>query len=104
MGKFKVPLDILHVYSGSEFFKIKKDTAGQERFRTLTPSYYRGAQGAILVYDVSSKDTFSKLDVWLNELETFANKPDIVKMLVANKIDKVRKVINFFKPGRTIYF
>ena len=66
-----------------------QDTAGQERFRTLTPSYYRGAQGAILVYDVASKDTFNKLDVWLNELETFANKPDIVKMLVANKIDKV---------------
>ena len=72
------------------FKKIKfQDTAGQERFRTLTPSYYRGAQGAILVYDVASKDTFNKLDVWLNELETFANKPDIVKMLVANKIDKV---------------
>jgi Ras-related protein Rab-18 len=66
------------------------DTAGQERFRTLTPSYYRGAQGAILVYDVASRDTFKKLDVWLNELETFSNKPDIVKMLVANKIDKVR--------------
>ncbi len=76
------------------------DTAGQERFRTLTPSYYRGAQGAILVYDVSSKDTFAKLDVWLNELETFANKPDIVKMLVANKIDKVTKYflsIYFYK-------
>ncbi len=65
------------------------DTAGQERFRTLTPSYYRGAQGAILVYDVSSKETFAKLDVWLGELETFANKPEIIKMLVANKIDKV---------------
>jgi Ras-related protein Rab-18 len=66
-----------------------KDTAGQERFRTLTPSYYRGAQGAILVYDVTSRDSFAKLNVWLNELETFSNKPDIVKMLVANKIDKV---------------
>lgn len=64
------------------------DTAGQERFRTLTPSYYRGAQGAILVYDVSSRETFSKLNVWLNELETFANKPDIVKMLIGNKCDK----------------
>jgi Ras-related protein Rab-18 len=72
------------------------DTAGQERFRTLTPSYYRGAQGAILVYDVSSRETFSKLNIWLNELETFANKPDIVKMLVANKVDKVR-YINSFK-------
>jgi len=70
------------------------DTAGQERFRTLTPSYYRGAQGAILVYDVSSRDTFKKLDVWLNELETFANKPDIVKMLVANKIDKANREVS----------
>ena len=60
----------------------------------MTPSYYRGAQGAILVYDVSSRDTFTKLDIWLNELDTFANKPDIVKMLVANKIDKVN--IDFF--------
>jgi Ras-related protein Rab-18 len=65
------------------------DTAGQERFRTLTPSYYRGAQGAILVYDATSYDSFRKLDVWLNELDTFANKTDMVKMLVANKIDKV---------------
>jgi len=64
------------------------DTAGQERFRTLTPSYYRGAQGCILVYDVSSKASFQKLDAWLNELDTFATKQDIIKMLVGNKIDK----------------
>lgn len=64
------------------------DTAGQERFRTLTPSYYRGAQGCILVYDVSSKSSFQKLDAWLNELDTFATKQDIIKMLVGNKIDK----------------
>lgn len=72
-----------------------QDTAGQERFRTLTPSYYRGAQGAILVYDVTSRETFNKLDIWLNELETFANKPNIVKMLVANKIDKVNNLFFF---------
>ncbi|KAK2177574.1 hypothetical protein NP493_591g02089 [Ridgeia piscesae] len=64
------------------------DTAGQERFRTLTPSYYRGAQGVILVYDVSSKQSFTQLGNWLNELETFSTKHDIVKMLVGNKIDK----------------
>ena len=69
------------------------DTAGQERFRTLTPSYYRGAQGAILVYDVSSRETFTKLDNWLSELETFANKPDIVKMLIGNKIDKSNREV-----------
>ena len=64
------------------------DTAGQERFRTLTPSYYRGAQGVILVYDVSSKQSFEGLEVWLNELDQYATKKDLIKMLVANKIDK----------------
>ncbi|XP_025741612.1 ras-related protein Rab-18 isoform X2 [Callorhinus ursinus] len=64
------------------------DTAGQERFRTLTPSYYRGAQGVILVYDVTRRDTFVKLDNWLNELETYCTRNDIVNMLVGNKIDK----------------
>ncbi|XP_039517320.1 ras-related protein Rab-18a [Pimephales promelas] len=64
------------------------DTAGQERFRTLTPSYYRGAQGVILVYDVSRRETFSKLENWLNELDTYCTRNDLVKMLVGNKIDK----------------
>ncbi|XP_004641878.1 ras-related protein Rab-18 isoform X2 [Octodon degus] len=71
------------------------DTAGQERFRTLTPSYYRGAQGVILVYDVTRRDTFVKLDNWLNELETYCTRNDIVNMLVGNKIDKrqVQKLV-----------
>ncbi|XP_075994160.1 ras-related protein Rab-18 [Genypterus blacodes] len=64
------------------------DTAGQERFRTLTPSYYRGAQGVILVYDVTRRETFAKLDNWLSELETYCTRNDLVKMLVGNKIDK----------------
>ncbi|XP_055337332.1 ras-related protein Rab-18-B-like isoform X1 [Paramacrobiotus metropolitanus] len=65
-----------------------QDTAGQERFRTLTPSYYRGAQGVILVYDVTSKSSFQKLEMWLGEVDSYANKPGMVKMLVANKIDQ----------------
>ncbi|XP_048373675.1 ras-related protein Rab-18-B-like isoform X1 [Sphaerodactylus townsendi] len=43
------------------------DTAGQERFRALTPSYYRGAQGVILVYDVTRRETFGGLESWLRE-------------------------------------
>lgn len=66
------------------------DTAGQERFRTLTPSYYRDAQGAILVYDVSNYSTFAKLETWLSELETYSTKSNIVKMVIGNKIDMVR--------------
>ncbi|KAM8819487.1 ras-related protein Rab-18-like isoform 2-T2 [Rhynchonycteris naso] len=64
------------------------DTTGQERFKTFTPSYYRGAQGVILVYDVTRRDTFVKLDNWLNELETYCTRNDIVNMLVGNKTDK----------------
>jgi len=64
------------------------DTAGQERFRTLTPSYYRGAQGAILVYDISSRESFQKVEDWLNELETYSTNHDLIKMLVGNKCDK----------------
>ena len=44
----------------------------------------------ILVYDVSKRNTFTKLDMWLNELETYSTRTDIIKMLVGNKIDKVR--------------
>ncbi|CAF0948523.1 unnamed protein product [Adineta steineri] len=64
------------------------DTAGQERFRTLTPGYYRGAQGAILVYDVCNRQSFRQLDRWISELDTFSTKTDPIKMLVGNKIDQ----------------
>uniref|UniRef100_A0A8C5GP34 small monomeric GTPase n=1 Tax=Gouania willdenowi TaxID=441366 RepID=A0A8C5GP34_GOUWI len=75
-------------FTEDTFDPEQTDTAGQERFRTLTPSYYRGAQGVILVYDVTKRDTFTKLENWLNELETYTTRNEIVKMLVGNKIDK----------------
>lgn len=78
---------------------IFQDTAGQERFRTLTPSYYRDAQGAILVYDVTNQATFSKLETWLNELDTYSTKSNIVKMVVGNKIDKVSDFSSLFYKG-----
>lgn len=85
------------------------DTAGQERFRTLTPSYYRDAQGAILVYDVSNASTFSKLETWLNELETYSTKSNIVKMVVGNKIDMDHREVsredglNFARRHQTLF-
>ncbi|KAJ7619040.1 ras-domain-containing protein, partial [Mycena rosella] len=63
------------------------DTAGQERFRTITSSYYRGAQGIILVYDVSNRDSFDALPRWYSELETYVS-DKVVKILVGNKVDK----------------
>ena len=65
------------------------DTAGSERFRSLTPNFYRGSHGVIIVYDVTNRSSFDKLDNWLTELDLYSTKSDIVKMLVGNKIDKV---------------
>mmetsp|Transcript_10556 Transcript_10556/g.11609 ORF Transcript_10556/g.11609 Transcript_10556/m.11609 type:complete len:200 (-) Transcript_10556:127-726(-) len=63
------------------------DTAGQEKFRSLTESYYRGTQGIILVYDVTREESFQNLDSWLEEADLFATNKDIVKVLIGNKID-----------------
>ncbi|TIB75258.1 hypothetical protein E3Q18_03131 [Wallemia mellicola] len=63
-----------------------RDTAGQERFRSLVSSYYRGAQGVILVYDVTNRETFDKLRVWFQELDTYST-DDAVKIVVGNKTD-----------------
>jgi len=63
------------------------DTAGQERFRTITSSYYRGAQGIILVYDVSNRESFDALPRWFTELESYVS-DFVVKIVVANKLDK----------------
>jgi len=63
------------------------DTAGQERFRTITSSYYRGAQGVILVYDVANRESFEALPRWYSELETYVS-TSVVKILVGNKVDK----------------
>ncbi|CAN6714423.1 hypothetical protein ACFX13_040189 [Malus domestica] len=62
------------------------DTAGQERFRAITSSYYRGALGAILVYDISRRQSFENVRNWLRELREFGNL-DMVIVLVGNKSD-----------------
>eukprot|EP01103_Thecamoeba_quadrilineata_P020542 TRINITY_DN8879_c0_g1_i1.p1 TRINITY_DN8879_c0_g1~~TRINITY_DN8879_c0_g1_i1.p1 ORF type:complete len:212 (-),score=33.99 TRINITY_DN8879_c0_g1_i1:65-679(-) len=64
------------------------DTAGQEKFRSLTSSYYRGTQGIILVYDVTNTDSFKHLNVWLDEIKNYCMNENVVKLLVGNKIDK----------------
>ncbi|CAD5179727.1 ras-related protein RABA2a-like [Musa acuminata AAA Group] len=62
------------------------DTAGQERYRAITSAYYRGALGAILVYDVTKPTTFENVSRWLKELRDHAD-PNIVIMLIGNKTD-----------------
>ncbi|CAI0380578.1 unnamed protein product [Linum tenue] len=67
------------------------DTAGQERFRAITSSYYRGALGALVVYDISRRATFDNVDKWLDELRGFSS-PDMVIVLVGNKSDVGRQL------------
>jgi len=63
------------------------DTAGQEKFRSLTSSYYRGTHGIILVYDVTKRSTFTDIKHWLDEVDNYATNPEVIKLLIANKID-----------------
>lgn len=62
------------------------DTAGQERFRAVTRSYYRGAAGALLVYDVTRRITYNHLTTWLTDARNLTN-PNTVIMLIGNKKD-----------------
>ncbi|GAA5827026.1 hypothetical protein JCM11251_002210 [Rhodosporidiobolus azoricus] len=65
------------------------DTAGQERFRSLSPMYYRNAQAAVVVYDVTKSASLDQAKTWVKELQRQAN-PNIVIALAGNKIDLVR--------------
>ncbi|EGR31367.1 hypothetical protein IMG5_111720 [Ichthyophthirius multifiliis] len=62
------------------------DTAGQEKYRAITNAYYRGAVGALTLFDITKQNTFDNLQKWLNELKENAD-PNIVIMLVGNKCD-----------------
>ncbi|RDX66040.1 Ras-related protein RHN1, partial [Mucuna pruriens] len=62
------------------------DTAGQERYHSLAPMYYRGAAAAIVVYDISSVDTFIRAKKWVQELQRHGNQKSVMA-LVANKCD-----------------
>lgn len=66
------------------------DTAGQERYHSLAPMYYRGAAAAVIVYDISCRDTFVRAKKWVQELQRQGN-PNLVMALVGNKSDLEQK-------------
>merc|ERR1712137_671439 len=74
------------------------DTAGQESFRSITRSYYRGAAGALLVYDITRRETFSHLSSWLEDARKHSNK-DMTIMLIGNKSDLDQKRQVSFEEG-----
>lgn len=80
-----------HLFFFSRFsfplFQLRlRDTAGQERYHSLAPMYYRGAAAAVVVYDVTSRDSFARAQAWVRELQRQAS-PGLVIALAGNKAD-----------------
>lgn len=77
------------------------DTAGQERFRTITSSYYRGANGIIVAYDITNKKSFHDVTKWLNEIDRYAIN-NVIKILVGNKCDLESSREVTYKEGKDL--
>jgi len=77
------------------------DTAGQERFRTITSSYYRGAHGIIIVYDVTDRESFNNVKNWMLEIEKYAME-SVNKLLVGNKSDLTSKKVVTYDEGKEL--
>ena len=75
------------------------DTAGQERFKNIISSYYRGAHGILLLYDVTDKDSFKNLSNWLKKKKKNASK-NVLKVLIGNKSDLEDKRVISYNQGK----
>ena len=84
-----VDFKIKTIYNNDSIIKLQLwDTAGQERFRTITTSYYRGAHGIILAFDITNRVSFYNIKSWLAECEKFASK-NVSKIIVGTKSDLI---------------
>lgn len=77
------------------------DTAGQERFHTITTSYYRGANGILLVYDITQPKTFDNISKWLRNINEHASE-DVERMLIGNKCDMEDKRLISEERGKKV--
>ena len=92
----------------TKFFTIKNqvvkviiwDTAGQEKFRNIVNQYYKGADGVLLTYDITSRKSFENIDYWLNELKKNNDLNEISVYLVGNKSDLEGKRAVSFEEGK----
>ena len=95
-------IDFKHKYVTIEEKKIKLeifDTAGQERFHSITTNYYNGVMGIILIYDISDKISFDDVHKWMVQIKENVGE-DVLIFLVGNKIDKEREVLT--EEGETL--
>ena len=98
----KLQIVRIKIYITSQKKKILQwDTAGQERFRTITTSYYKGAQGIVIVYDVTDNNSFEHIKNWIEDINKYA-KSDVLKILVGNKCDLVNKRVITTEQGKEL--
>ena len=71
------------------------DTAGQERYRNLTKQYYKGADGILLIFDLTKKETFLKINDWIDQLNSHFNHDEISIILIGNKKDLSDREISY---------
>ncbi len=74
-------------------FRNAFENIGQERFKTITSAYYRGADGIILAFDVTSQESFNHVKDWLIEVTRYSGE-NTSKLIVGNKIDRLDRVIS----------
>ncbi|CAL5349954.1 unnamed protein product [Camellia sinensis] len=84
---------------GVDFIYMQWDIAGQERFRTIISSYYRGAHGIIVVYDVTDQESFNNVTQWLSEIDRYAS-GNANKLLVGNKCDLTAPKVVSYETGK----
>ena len=77
------------------------DTAGQERFKTITSSYYKGAHGIIVTYDITDRESFTAVQTWMGEVEKHAS-DNISRILVGNKCDLEDQRAVSFEEGQEL--
>ena len=84
-----IDFKIKMIKKGNEKIKVSiYDTAGQERFKNIVKHYYKGANGVLLIFDITKRDTFEKLDYWLTDLQENSDNLDYLFIyLIGNKID-----------------
>lgn len=87
------------------------DTAGQERFRSLAPSYYRGAEGVVIIYDITNYISFKNISHWIEECKKHLESNDIPIILLGNKVDLIEKrcisideAKNFAEKNNLLFF
>ncbi len=81
------------------------DTAGQERYKSITSAYYKGARGALIIYDITKTESFKSVDKWFREIKEYGEK-NVVTLLVGNKCDlkQLRSVetLTALEKGKTL--